>query len=297
MSNVCWRVQPPVEPNIVVPIYWERFLAKTTRLTTPEIGGYWMLLLSQWNTGYLESTAARSLAPIMRCTPQSAKSIWERVGKYFKEACPCGCGAVRNRRMEEVRAEQIANIERGKTNGAKGGRPPKEKPTQNPNHNPNHNLNTNPEKSHPSSEIRSPDPSVPITGSDLRGAVPVSTSERPRHHAPSVSGLSPLEFHRKHGHHEPGFCDWHCFPSDLYVQFAARIAAQRGGISVETARADVREWAEGVRASGVMPSGKMYDFWNAQWERTHGSSQPIEDGAAGRQTRTNRRLDTFVEHG
>jgi hypothetical protein len=98
-----------------------------------------------------------------------------------------------------------------------------------------------------------------------------------------------------HGQHEGGFCDWMCFPVDLFDQFAKRLE-RHDGLDPQEARASVRRWAEGVRESGIVATGKMYDFWNAQWELTHGSSKPAE-GVAGRQERTSQRLTKFVEEG
>lgn len=108
--------------------------------------------------------------------------------------------------------------------------------------------------------------------------------------------MSPLELGKKHSDHEPGFCTWMCFPSDLFAQFAARLASVEG-IHLDDARGQVRLWAEGIRASGILPTGKMYDFWNGQFERTHGSSAPAQDGAAGRHERNRQRLNDFAEHG
>lgn len=101
----------------------------------------------------------------------------------------------------------------------------------------------------------------------------------------------------KHGEHEGGgFCDWMCLPVDLVDQFAGRLALQRH-TSAGDERPNVLAWASGVMGSGVNPTGKMYDFWNRQWEITHGTGKVVEDGAAGRNERTKQRLDRFVENG
>lgn len=100
-----------------------------------------------------------------------------------------------------------------------------------------------------------------------------------------------------HGDHVAGFCDWKCFPNDLANQFATQLA-ERDGITVEDASGEVVLWAKRVRASGVMPTGsKFYEFWNGQWEATHGTSKPVTEGAAGRQNRTKQNIAAFVEHG
>lgn len=100
----------------------------------------------------------------------------------------------------------------------------------------------------------------------------------------------------QHGDHLTGFCDWMCFPETLVNQFAARLS-ERDHITHVDATREVERWARSVRASGVMPTGKMFDFWNGQWQATHGSSAPVQDGAAGRQARSVQRVSRFVEHG
>lgn len=68
----------------------------------------------------------------------------------------------------------------------------------------------------------------------------------------------------KHGEHEHGFCEWMCLPVDLVDQLAERLARARK-TSHTAERPRVLEWAQTVMNSGVIPTGKMYDFWNAQW--------------------------------
>jgi len=82
---------------------------------------------------------------------------------------------------------------------------------------------------------------------------------------------SPLKW--KHGEHEHGFCDWMCLPVDLVDQFAQRIALSKR-TTPAAERSGVLVWARGVMASGVVPTGKMYDFWNAQWDQSRASSDP-----------------------
>lgn len=107
---------------------------------------------------------------------------------------------------------------------------------------------------------------------------------------------SPLKWGLQHGDHLTGFCDWMCFPNELVNQFAARLA-ERDQITHVDAVHEVERWARSVRGSGVVPTGKMFDFWNGQWQATHGSSAPVQDGAAGRQARSAQRVRNFVERG
>lgn len=84
----------------------------------------------------------------------------------------------------------------------------------------------------------------------------------PRAAAPLI--VSPLQWSRGHGGHLPGFCDWLCLPADLAEQFAGRSGGDLGAVS---------EWAAGVRqrwqAEHMVPSGRMYDFWNDRWAEAH----------------------------
>ena len=59
-----------------------------------------------------------------------------------------------------------------------------------------------------------------------------------------------------------------CFPVDLFDQFASRIERQRK-LDPQGARAWVKRWAEGVRGSGIVPTGTMYDFWRVQFDKAH----------------------------
>lgn len=82
---------------------------------------------------------------------------------------------------------------------------------------------------------------------------------------------SPLAWDRKHGGHVGGFCDWVCLPGDLAEQFAGRAGWDQ---------AQVVAWAEAVRrnwqASGRVPAGKMYDFWNDRWTEQHPATKPAK---------------------
>jgi hypothetical protein len=90
---------------------------------------------------------------------------------------------------------------------------------------------------------------------------------------------SPLKW--KHGEHELGFCDWMCLPADLVNQWANRLAvSNRTSVSVERPR--VVAWAKSVMASGIVPKGKMYDFWNERWNDSPLSSTP-SDGSVTRE--------------
>jgi len=101
-------------------------------------------------------------------------------------------------------------------------------------------------------------------------------------HAPAENRLtpkapalveSPLQWHRRHGGHVQELCDWVCFPQELAGQFATR---------AKLADAEILAWARQVRreweAAGKVPTGSMYDFWNARWSERN--AQPTSDKAA-----------------
>lgn len=106
-----------------------------------------------------------------------------------------------------------------------------------------------------------------------------SLEESPRETFPAGGGKprpiveSPARWGIAHGDHVNGFCDWRCFPNELAYQFAAQLAERDHLPTPEDAVPDVVGWARSVRASGVMPVGKMFDFWNRQWTLAHGEKQ------------------------
>jgi hypothetical protein len=78
---------------------------------------------------------------------------------------------------------------------------------------------------------------------------------------------SPLNFHKRHGGHVSELCDWVCLPEDMANQFAKR---------AKMTPAQVLAWAQSVRerweASGRVPTGSMWEFWNARW------TEKMDDG-------------------
>ena len=77
---------------------------------------------------------------------------------------------------------------------------------------------------------------------------------------------SPLQYHKRHGGHVDGFCDWVCLPQEMATQFANR---------ARMTDSQVRQWALQVRreweTTGKVATGSMWEFWNARWsERCEG---------------------------
>lgn len=122
---------PKPDPHFILPLYWERLKADTSHLNAQEFGVYLRLLLHQWQYGGVDGNNIARLSQIAGVTPASMRTAWQHVGPYFNQTCPCGCGQVRNASMETKRSEQQRRIVAARTNGAQGGRPPKN-PNQKP---------------------------------------------------------------------------------------------------------------------------------------------------------------------
>ena len=89
-------------------------------------------------------------------------------------------------------------------------------------------------------------------------------SQRP---APLID--SPLQWHRRHGSHVAEMCDWVCLPQELASQYATRAGMTD---------AEVLAWAKQVRqdwqTAKRVPTGSMFEFWQARWAERHAASQP-----------------------
>lgn len=128
--------------------YASDFLTSTQSWDINEVGIYIRLLANQWANLKLPNDTER-LARIAGCEHDVFKKAWVILGFKFNVGDD---GFLRNGRLEVVRSEKEAFIEKQRLNGNKGGRPkkenpnetqtkPKQNPTGNPNHNPNHNPN------------------------------------------------------------------------------------------------------------------------------------------------------------
>lgn len=80
---------------------------------------------------------------------------------------------------------------------------------------------------------------------------------------------SPLQWHRRHGSHVADMCDWVCLPQELASQYATRAGMTD---------AEVLAWAKQVRqdwqTAKRVPTGSMFEFWQARWAERHAASQP-----------------------
>ena len=80
---------------------------------------------------------------------------------------------------------------------------------------------------------------------------------------------SPLQWHRRHGSHVAEMCDWVCLPQELASQYATRAGMTD---------AEVLAWAKQVRqdwqTAKRVPTGSMFEFWQARWAERHAADQP-----------------------
>lgn len=95
---------------------------------------------------------------------------------------------------------------------------------------------------------------------------------------------SPIAWHKRHGSHVNEFCDWVCFPQELASQFANRASLTD---------ADILTWAQSVRQTWQqakkVPTGSMYDFWNARWAERQNVMTTDADSFAERHRRRRER--------
>jgi hypothetical protein len=106
---------------------------------------------------------------------------------------------------------------------------------------------------------------------------------------------SPLQYHKRHGGHVDGFCDWVCLPQEMATQFANRARLMDS---------QVRQWAMQVRrgwtASGKVPTGSMWEFWNARWaEKMEDDEQAAHpnEGPVTRLIRLRKERDALMRGG
>lgn len=93
-------------------LYVQDFLVGCMQMTGKEIGAYILLLCFQWDKNGLENDP-EDLKGIGKCDQ-------ETINKIIKKFKTCADGKLRNRRLEKIRAEQIANREQKSKAGIAG---------------------------------------------------------------------------------------------------------------------------------------------------------------------------------
>lgn len=159
--------------DIWMPIYIGDYLADTAMLSTEQHGAYLLMLMAYWKNGPLPDDD-EILANITRLPVDRWMKTRGLLLGYFSVID----GFLINRRADEEKTKADAFLAKQRANGAKGGRPPKQK---NPDEtqdkpmgsfwvNPNHNPNVTPSPSPlPSLNISSNEDMSPAAAEDVTG--------------------------------------------------------------------------------------------------------------------------------
>jgi uncharacterized protein YdaU (DUF1376 family) len=244
--------------------YAKDFMLSTVTMSLAERGAYITLLSYQWDRGAIPADLP-ALARLCGCSVPQARAIWKVLGPKFVLGED---GLLRNARLEQERVKQAERREQLAANGRLGGRPPK----ANANLNGTNRFHSGLANGKQNESLPSPSPSP------SPDPVPVG---RPRH---ATLIASPLDFERLHGSHVTGFCAFVCLPSPLWDGWVNRVMSS--GLSLDAATAQVRQWAEGVKAtwqgSGKVPGGTDYEFWRAEWVAAHpAATKPAKPAPGG----------------
>ncbi len=92
------------------PLYWQRFLLGTIDMNAEQVGAYFLLLLYEWDHGYVptDEAAIRKICRIPRKNLERVLKKFERIGdKYF------------NNTLEEIRREVAEKIAKRSDSGRK----------------------------------------------------------------------------------------------------------------------------------------------------------------------------------
>ena len=88
-----------------------------------------------------------------------------------------------------------------------------------------------------------------------------------------------VQWHRRHGQHVDGFCDWVCLTEELVQELCNKLP----GADVDAKRTQVVAWAQGVREqwADVVIGDNQFDFWRNRWRDTHGSTRTVTPTGKG----------------
>lgn len=244
------------------------WLVGTLLFSLAEDGAYLRCVMHQWSTGSVPGDDIRALSRVMRVSEKETRDLWAVIHDKFIR---CDDGLWRNARLETERAKQVLYRESQAENGRRSAaaraqrkgndvptfagtkpptivattvQPPLERSDQ-PNSQPNSTLQS------------SSSSSVPLSKNESGGRAP-------------NSGLvaSSRNWGLKHSECVPGFCNWMCLFAEDFHRFSARLGGDEAAMA----------WAKSVRSSAVVPTGKPWQFWNAQFDAAHGSVQTPAGG-------------------
>jgi uncharacterized protein YdaU (DUF1376 family) len=108
---------PSYQKSPAYQYYPDNFEQGTATFTLAEVGAYQRLLNYQWSNGSIPGDSIKALSQILRCTPSTAKSVWNVIAAKFVRA---ENGEWRNARMERERIKQAEFRDRASQLGKMG---------------------------------------------------------------------------------------------------------------------------------------------------------------------------------
>ncbi len=227
-------------------------------MTLSETGGYIRLLCSQWAKGSVPGDNLKKLAAIMRCTPATAKSVWEAIRGKFDRG---NDGGWRNQKLEDVRYEQ-AEYRAGKSRSGKAGA----------------------EKRWQKDGTAIAQPSVRQWQNDGSSSSSSSSSSKERTVDPDPKiPDGPRGYDRQHADHVMEFCAFKCLSDRKIAEFAKDLPGDQD----EPKYQQVLTWARSVRDGWpydrVKAPAEWWLFWKDRWnEHIGGAHQPLSKTALTR---------------
>lgn len=242
-------------------------------MTLEERGAYITLLAWSWEHGPVPNDMKR-IAAILGTHMGAARRLWSEVCRRWQLD---NDGQWINGRLERVRAESLAFMERQRANGRLGGRPKKTQPkaTDNPVVLETDGLG-NPFKSSPISSLQSPDPLRKERSGDEIARATTEGRWRPATERPSQStALVNGSQMRVHGTH--AFCGRKCVTEGLHAEFLDDLGGDRA-----TDDAWLRAWYPTVleKYTGQRIGDDRFDFWRNEFRVAVGTvtGKPVVSG-------------------
>jgi uncharacterized protein YdaU (DUF1376 family) len=93
------------------PVYWQRFIIGTLKMSAEEVGGYFLLLIHQWDKGFLPENE-KELRKISRLSAKKLPNVLEKFENIH--------GKLYNNTLEIIRIEQTEKNEKNSHRGSKG---------------------------------------------------------------------------------------------------------------------------------------------------------------------------------
>lgn len=264
--------------------FWtDRWMGSSAFLLPISARGLYREMLTQaWRRGARLPNSEDAIRRAIGCTTQEWKRDWPKVQPYWRVVDGFLVNDTQVEIYEEAQRRAHEKSDRARAAGLKSAasrrrsnsgstavEPPLEPPLE-----PGLNSSTN----HATTPAQ-PSISISVHQNKERSDVvqrPPSARAVPRERAPERAvevvtvvraganrrdGLimKPGEWGVHHSSHVTGYCDWMCLPADLFEQFVTRLGSHDRAAA----------FAYKVRASGIVPSGRPYDFWNRAFADEH----------------------------